>query len=86
VVDVVPAALRAAVARQPHQRRRRRRRRAHRHRPSQGLRPLPVLRSVPPHVHLQDGREGNFSAWICALNDVRRQRSSRVGVSKPACC
>jgi len=50
VLDVVPAPLRAAVARQPHQRRRRRR--AHRDGAAQGLGPLAVLRTVAPHVHL----------------------------------
>jgi hypothetical protein len=45
VVDVVAAARRAAVARQPQHRRRL-------HAP-QRLGTLPVLRTVPPHVHLQ---------------------------------
>lgn len=44
MVDVVPAAWRAAVARQPEHRRRLR--------SPQRLRPFPVLRSVTPHMHL----------------------------------
>jgi hypothetical protein len=44
VVDVVPAAGGAAVARQPEHRRRLR--------PAEGLGTLAVLRPVTPHVHL----------------------------------
>eukprot|EP00252_Welwitschia_mirabilis_P025804 TRINITY_DN8210_c0_g1_i1.p2 TRINITY_DN8210_c0_g1~~TRINITY_DN8210_c0_g1_i1.p2 ORF type:complete len:181 (-),score=12.74 TRINITY_DN8210_c0_g1_i1:582-1124(-) len=44
MVDVVAAARRAAVARQPENRRR--------FGPSERVRTLPVLRAMPPHMHL----------------------------------
>jgi hypothetical protein len=53
VVDVVAAPRRAAVARQPEHRRRLR--------PAQRRRPAsPVLRPVPPHVHLHSPRNAIF--------------------------
>jgi hypothetical protein len=62
VLDVVAAALRAAVAGQAHQRRRWRR--AHRDRAAQGLRALAVLRPVAPHVHLQFHLLGSSSFFV----------------------
>jgi hypothetical protein len=73
VLDVVPAAFRAAVARQPHQRRRRSR--AHRDGAAQGLRPLAVLRTVAPHVHLLVSLVGKVKHYIIAYIYLSQKRT-----------